>query len=220
MVPDLGADLIRTYSATSASKGLTELNAFHSSPGAGPRHGVFSPSGKHYYQVTELANTIEVFQVSYTPDITLTRVQSISIFPTGTAATVISKAAAAEIAVSSDGRFLYISNREDQKFPDAHVAPPPSTQTVRSDSISAFSIKTDGRLEFLEQSPVGGETPRHFSLDPRQGGRYVAVATQTTGRVAIYERNQHSGKLGIVPVASIDLTTFGVTGPACVTWLD
>ena len=219
MVPDLGADLVRTYSATSASKGITELNAFHSSPGAGPRHGVFSPSGEYYYQLTELANLIEVFRVSYTPNIALTHVQSISVFPTGISTTLISNAFAAEIAITCDGKFLYTSNRNDS-FTDAHVAPPPSTQTVLSDSISAFSVETGGRLVFLERTPVGGESPRHFSLDPRQGEGYVAVATQTTGRVAIYKRNRHSGKLETVPVAGIDLTAFGVTEPVCVTWLD
>ena len=218
-MPDLGADLIRTYSATSASKGITELNAFHTSPGVGPRHGVFSPSGEYYYQLTELSNHIEVFSVLYTPNIALTRVQSISVYPTGISTTLVSNAFASGIAIASDGRFLYTSNRNDS-FTDAHIAPPPSTQTELSDSISTFSVEADGRLVFLERAPVGGKTPRHFSLDPRQDGGYVAVATQTTGRVTIYIRNRHSGKLATVPVASIDLTASGVTKPVCVTWLD
>lgn len=170
--------------------------------------------------MNELANLIEIFKVSYTPMITFTHVEKVSVFPAGTPATVISNAFAAEIAISCDGRFLYTSIRADKTFPDAHVAPPPSTQTVLSDSFSTFSITKDEKLVFLEQSPVGGQTPRHFSLDPKQDGMYVAVATQTTGRVAIYKRNKHSGKLDRIPVASIDLTAFGVTEPVCVTWLD
>ena len=218
VVPDLGADLVRTYSAASDSLSLTELNAYDSLPGAGPRHGVFSLSGKYYYLMNELSNVIEVFEVSYTPVITLTRVDSISVYPAGTPAIV--NATSAEIAISHDGKYLYSSNRLDGTFPDARVAPPPSTETVLSDSISVFSIKKDGKLVFLEQSPVGGQMPRHFSIDPQQDGMYVAVATQLTGRIAIYKRDKHSGKLDKVPVASIDLTAFGVTEPICVTWLD
>ena len=220
VVPDIGADLIRTYSALSVSNGLTELSTFHSSPGFGPRHGVFSPSGKQYYQLNELGKSIDVFNVSYTPNITFTHVQNISAFPTNTNTTITSSAAAAEIAISGDGKFLYISMREDSTFPNALVAPPPSNQTIVSDSFSAFTIETDGVLEFLGQSPVGGRRPRQFSLDPRRGWGYVAVPTQDTGRVAIYKRDKDSGKLGSVPVASIDLTAFGLTKPVCVTWLD
>ena len=220
VVPDIGADLIRTYSAISASNSLAELDTFHSSPGVGPRHGVFSPSGTQYYQLNELGKSIDVFDVSYTPNIALTHVQNISVFPTNTNTTVISDSAAAEIVISGDGRFLYVSIREDGTFPDALVAPPPSNQTIVSDSFSAFSIKTGGVLAFLGQSPVGGRRPRQFSLDPKGSGDYIAVPTQDTGRVAIYKRDNHSGKLGSVPVASIDLPAFGLKKPVCVTWLD
>jgi len=218
LVPDLGADLTRIYSIS--SQGLSELTPVSTAPGSGPRHGVFSPGGKYYYQVNELSNKIDVFCVTYRPNIVLTLVQNISTYPTGTTPALDPVPTAGEIQISSDGKYVYASNRNDKTFPNARVAPSPSTQTTESDSIAAYSVGAHGKLTFLELSPVAGITPRHFSLDPRNGGEYIAVATQTTGRVAVYERDKITGRLGTIPVASIDMKTLGVEQPLCVIWLD
>lgn len=220
IVPDLGADLIRLYSITSATQGVTALTPVKSSPGAGPRHGAFSPAGNMYYQLNEIANRVDVFNVVYTPTIAFTPVQNISTYPTGTTPALNPVPTAGEIAISTDGKYLYTSNRSDKTFSNARVAPSPSTQTIQSDSISQFSIGSDGKLAFVQQTPVGGLAPRHFSLEPTNGGEYVAVATQSTGRVAIYRRDKTTGKIETVPVASIDMNQLGSQQPACVTWLD
>lgn len=218
LVPDLGLNLIHIYSIS--SQGLRRLDPVHTAPGAGPRHGVFSPAGKYYYQVNELSNSVDVFSVAYKPNIVLTHVQNISTYRAGTTPDLDPVPTAGEIQISSDGKYLYTSNRNDLTFPKARVAPSPSTETTKSDSITTYSIRANGKLTFLELTPVAGITPRHFSLEPTDGGKYVAVATQTTGRVAVYRRNKVTGRLGTVPVASIDMKTLGVTQPPCVIWLD
>jgi len=218
LVPDLGADHIHIYCIS--SQGISELAPVPVAPGSGPRHGVFSPAGKYYYQVNELANRVDVFSVAYNPNIVLTLVQNISTYPTGTTPALDPVPTAGEIQISSDGKYVYTSNRSDKTFPSARVAPYPSTETIQSDSITAYSVGTDGKLTFLALSPVAGITPRHFTLEPTNGGEYVAVATQGTGRVAVYQRNKVTGKLGTVPAASIDMATLGVSQPPCVIWLD
>ncbi|RPB24580.1 putative isomerase YbhE [Terfezia boudieri ATCC MYA-4762] len=218
LVPDLGADHIHIYSI--CPQGLSELAPVRVAPGSGPRHGVFNPAGKFYYQLNELANRVDVFSVAYNPNIVLTSVQNISTYPTGTTPALSPVPIAGEIQISSDGKYVYTSNRGDKTFPHARVAPSPSTELTQSDSITVYTVGADGQLTFLEQSPVAGLTPRHFSLEPTNGGEYIAVATQDTGRVAVYQRDKVTGKFGTVPVASIDMATLGVSQPPCVIWLD
>lgn len=219
LAPDLGADLTRLYSVSNS--GLTELAPLSTAQGAGPRHGVFSPAGKHYYQLNELSNNIDVFKVTYTPTITFNPVQNISLYATGTAPALDPTPTGGEIAISPDGKFVYASNRSDKTFPNARIAPSPSTDTIVSDSFATYSVdSTTGKLTFINHTPAGGITPRHFSLETLNGGEYVAVATQTSNRVTIYKRNKITGTLGTVPVAGIDITTLGASGPVVVTWLD
>lgn len=226
LVPDLGADLIRTYSLDGPNSRIIESTPVKVEAGAGPRHGVFAPSGEKYYQLNELSNEVHVFSVKYTtvnhtPTMQFTSVQNISTYPAGTTPAFSPLPTAAEIIISPDGRYLYTSNRSDKTFSSAAVGPAPNTQTVISDSITAFKISPgSGHLKLMEQTPVAGLIPRHFSMETTDGGRYVAVATQTTGRVAVYERDVHSGRLATVPVASIDVGAIGGAEPNCVIWLD
>ncbi|KAF8457743.1 Lactonase, 7-bladed beta-propeller-domain-containing protein [Terfezia claveryi] len=218
LVPDLGADHIHIYSI--CPDGLSELAPVPVPPGSGPRHGVFSPAGEYYYQVNELANRVDVFSVAYNPNIVLTPVQNISTYPTGITPPLYPVPIAGEIQISGDSKYLYTSNRGDKTFPNARVAPSPSNETTQSDSITAYTVDAYGQLTFLEQFPVAGLTPRHFSLEPTNGGEYVAVATQDTGRVAVYQRDKVTGKFGTAPFASIDMATWGASQPPCVIWLD
>ena len=60
------------------------------------------------------------------------------------------KNTAAELAISSDGLFLYASNRGE-------------------DSLVVFSIEPKhGKLDFVQRISCGGKTPRHFTHRPHQ----------------------------------------------------
>ena len=63
----------------------------------------------------------------------------------------------AEIAVFSDGRFLYVSNRGE-------------------DSIAQFAIDAaSGQLRYVATTPTGGAKPRFFTLDPAVIGSVVGA---------------------------------------------
>lgn len=59
VVCDLGIDKIFTY-----DKNLTEISVINTPAGAGPRHTVFSPSGKLLYCANELSSTVSVYRYS------------------------------------------------------------------------------------------------------------------------------------------------------------
>ena len=82
---------------------------------------------------------------------------------------------AAEIAVRSDGKFLYVSNR-------GH------------DSIAVYSIDAKtGELTLRQRVPSRGKTPRYFTLDP--SGKWLIVANQEGGNLAVFGVDAKSGEL-------------------------
>jgi 6-phosphogluconolactonase (cycloisomerase 2 family) len=68
-------------------------------------------------------------------------------------------------------------------------------------------------LELVEAVPAGGSSPRQFSLNA--AGDRVAVAVQTNGWVAIFERDVESGKIGKLLAVKGGL---GENGVVCVQW--
>jgi 6-phosphogluconolactonase (cycloisomerase 2 family) len=68
-----------------------------------------------------------------------------------------------EIAVSADGRFLYLANRGP-------------------DTIATFAL-ADGVPQYLAEVPTGGRWPRHFALS----GRFLYVANERSDTVVTLE---------------------------------
>lgn len=67
-MPDLGADLVRVFSIDKATSLLTASTPFGVPAGSGPRHGAFfvAKSGTTYFfLVSELANTVASYKVTY-----------------------------------------------------------------------------------------------------------------------------------------------------------
>jgi 6-phosphogluconolactonase len=136
-------------------------------PGSGPRHVAFDPSGEEMYVVNELASTVTRFHpFSPTPN---EQLQTISTLPAG----FTGKSWPAEIAVSTDGRFLYVSNR-------GH------------DSIAIFRI-TDNGLVSAGFVPSGGKNPRHFAIDP--SGKFMIVANQDSNNLVLFHVDAATGQL-------------------------
>jgi 6-phosphogluconolactonase len=81
----------------------------------------------------------------------------------------------ADIHVSSDGRFLYCSNR-------GH------------DSIATFRIDPRlGTLSSLGHESTRGMTPRNFAIDPT--GAFLLVANQKSDNIVVFRRDQKTGRL-------------------------
>ncbi|KAG7120218.1 6-phosphogluconolactonase like protein [Verticillium longisporum] len=210
LVPDLGADLVRVYLIDPSTLALHSIEPLVTAPRSGPRHVVFfeSPTGVTYlYLVSELANTITSYAVWYSGNDEI-RFDRVFQCPThGAGNTVPEGAAAAEIAISPDNRFLTVSSRNERSFiipsPDAEGSDATGAGDIESDSLITYLISPEtGELVFLQKFPAGGLIPRHFSMNGN--GSLIAVAVQQDGRVVILRRSVETGQLKEI-IASIKL---------------
>ncbi len=124
---DLGADKIWIYRLMDDGQLIAnESQKFISTPpGSGPRHVIFHPQQPLLYISCELSSTVMTFQVS--EDGSLLQKQTLSTLP----AEFEGASDVAEIQLTPDARFLYVSNR-------GH------------DSLAIFEVNSDGKL-----SPIG-----------------------------------------------------------------
>ena len=171
-VPDLGLDKVVIYDVNAATGELSN----HDPPsvslpaGTGPRHFAFAPDEEHAYVLGEIASTITVFSYDAASG-EMTELQSVSTLPEG----FDDASTTAEIAISSDGKFVYASNR-------GH------------DSIATFAVDpANGTLTFVEHEPTQGRTPRNFAIDP--SGAYLFAGNQATHNIVQFRRDVESGKL-------------------------
>ena len=144
-------------------------------PGSGPRHLAFHPSGKFAYVISELTNTVSAFTFqSDTGEMKL--IQTITTLP----ADFKGQSWCAEVQVHPSGKFLYGSNRGD-------------------DSLAVFSIdETTGMLTPQGQVKTGGNMPRNFRMDP--SGKWLMVANQKSDTVNLFRVDLATG--GLTPSGS------------------
>ncbi|ATY64245.1 3-carboxymuconate cyclase [Cordyceps militaris] len=193
VTPDLGSDVIRLYSFDPKSLKVTEIPPVTVKPGSGPRHVAFAVRGPKtfMYVVTELGNTIIGFEVTYGDTIQLKEIFNIDVHGEGKG--VIATAAASEVIVSPDQKFLIASSRREYtvKIPDFDD----KNKQIDSDPLINFSIdESSGKLTFKQSVSSGGRFPRQFSMN--KAGTKVAVGMQFDARVVIIKRDPQSGDLG------------------------
>ncbi|KPI35839.1 6-phosphogluconolactonase [Cyphellophora attinorum] len=176
VVTDYGADKIRTFTVQNSIvyKGI-ELET---PPGSAPRHAKFGKIGTNDYLfvVSENANTITTYNVSYSGGLLHLTPPSrvIDTFGGKASAEVLKKAKASEIQISLDNKFLMVTNRMDNSFPE-------------SDSLANYRINADGSLAFLQLVPVGGLSPRQFTLN--KAGDLVLVAATASETITVLQRD-------------------------------
>jgi 6-phosphogluconolactonase len=198
LVNDLGSDQISVFPVHPATAELGPPALFSNDrPGSGPRHIAFHPNGRWVYSINEIDSTIDHFL--WTTTSSLTDPQGLlintgfhirTIAPTFPAA----RNTAAEVAVSSDGNFLYASNRGE-------------------DSLVVFSIAdADGTLKLVQRIACGGKTPRHFTLSSDSEERWLLCGNQDSASVTVFRRDGGSGRLTgplqTLPVESPMFTLF------------
>lgn len=84
----------------------------------------------------------------------------------------------ADIHISSDGQFVYASNRGHN-------------------SIAVLKVnEADGSLKLLGNKGCGGEGPRNFSLSPDEN--FMLVANQRTNNIVTLKRDPSTGMLKYV----------------------
>jgi 6-phosphogluconolactonase len=167
---DLGLDTLFVYPFHVATGQVNEtaVQTIHTSPGAGPRHFVFHPDGRHLYVVNERISTVDVFCFEE-PSRSAHLLETISTLPDG--APVPNHAAAIER--DTRGNFLYVSNRG-------------------KDSITVFRIER-ARLKVSGSFASGCRSPRMFTIDPT--GRYLLVANEGSDNIVVFRIDETSGAL-------------------------
>jgi 6-phosphogluconolactonase len=169
LVPDLGADVVHVHTLDTATGKLSTVADTSIRSGAGPRHLAFHPKAPYLYLVSELDATVTVCGFDAETG-ALTPQQVLPAAPAGGP-----KNAPAEIAVSKDARFVYVSNRGPN-------------------SVSIFTVEEGGKtLRALSATPCGGDWPRHLVLDA--SGTLLLVSNQNSGTVTSFRVDPASGGL-------------------------
>lgn len=195
VVNDLGTDELLVIDSQDDAFDLVDSVKVEPA-GCGPRHGVFYPAdaaeATHYIVVCELANLVNVYELSYGADaLTFTEVQSVSTFESGTAP---EGAAAGEIVLSPSGTDLYVSNR---------------LVGGASDTLAHFSVDA-AELTLVSEVPSGGVLPRMFSLGLDGTELFVGNQNGPIG-VAAFDINE-DGSIAAEPKATLDVGLFGGEG--------
>lgn len=169
-VTNLGSDQVLHYEFDAATGALSPGDplGFKSRAGAGPRHIVFSQSGKHAWLLNELDATLDVLAVGTRGSLSL--IQTVRTMPAD--ATV--KPWAADIHLTPDARFLYTSER--------------NTHTLAIFKVDAGS----GKVTPAGHQPTE-QQPRGFQVDST--GSWLFVVGQASHRMTAYRIDGDTGAL-------------------------
>ena len=187
LVCDLGNDTIAVFPIDGATgkMGAVQLSQ-NRVPGSGPRHVVFHPNGRWVYGVNELTSRVdqylwnEVHGSASMPATAFLTDAGHSVSSIDAGSKMVNTAA--EIAVSPEGRFVYVSNRGE-------------------DSLAVFAVdEGTGALRGVQRIGCGGKSPRHFALDAE--GRWLVCGNTKSDGVAVFARDATTGRLS-GPVATL-----------------
>ena len=162
----LGLGEIRGYQLTETGALAHRWTAPAQDAEAGPRHLVRDLTGRCYVS-DELACAVSAYEPEPSGGL-----RHVAAWPASTARSVsLERNHPSEIALSPDGRFLYVANRGP-------------------DTITVFAV-ADGALELIGETPTGGVYPQHFALaDP-----WIVVAHERSHEVTMLHRDQTTGLL-------------------------
>jgi 6-phosphogluconolactonase len=205
---DLGLDSIFQYQLQ--RDGLLKVppkeikrvdNKYHQGPGKkinnGPRRMMIV--GNYIYVLNELTSTLAWFEfeghdLSGTKSSLGKQIGDISTLRHGESNEGM---AAAELQVSKDKEFLYVSNRDvSEPSQERDSIAVFSLTTLRLEDNSALE-RTRGLPFLIQHINSGGKQPRHFSLSNDE--RYVFVANMNSDRITTFSRNLSTGLLMSIP---------------------
>jgi 6-phosphogluconolactonase len=172
LVADLGTDKIHIYDINfSSATPITQASPayFKVASGSGPRHMAIHPNGKVLYLIHELTGEVGVYFYE-NGEITHANTHSL------TSPKFKGHVQAAEIRISPDGKFVYVSNR------------------ASANDLSVFAVGLEGNLSLVQQISTTGRTPRNFNLS--LDGHFILVANQESDDIRIFQRNLMTGLLG------------------------
>jgi 6-phosphogluconolactonase (cycloisomerase 2 family) len=153
--------------------------------GSAPRHFVFHPNGRNFYNLYEHDAKIAVYD--YDARGGFKHRQLISTLPAKFAGSDLSSG----IVISADGKFLYAANR-------LHSA------------VAVFAVGDDGLLRSAGEHWTHADFPRSISIDP--SGQYLYACNQRGDSITSFRINAATGTLSFTgrfePVGSPAVLTF------------
>ena len=163
---DLGTDKIHVFPLAADEK-LDEKATFDVAleAGSGPRHLCFSKDGRFAYLINEVSG--KVTTLTYNGE-TLHPIQYIE-------ADTVNAQGSADIHLSPDGKFLYVSNR------------------LKADGIAIFSVNQETGMLIKVGYQQTGIHPRNFVITP--DGHFLLVACRDSNVVQIFSRDEKTGLL-------------------------
>jgi 6-phosphogluconolactonase len=192
-VPTLGSDAIFQFTFDAKSGQLSSNTpAVHLMKAmTGPRHFITSGDNKFVYVLSELLGTVTTFALDGKTGL-LTEVSSASGLPPDTKLgpgaprgavggpnappprNTDNDIWAADIHMTPNGKFLYISERT-------------------GNAMAAFSVDgASGKLTYLSSTPTERQ-PRGFAIDPK--GRFLVATGEKSETISVYAIDQASGAL-------------------------
>jgi 6-phosphogluconolactonase len=195
-VPTLGSDEIFMFrfDAKTGKLSSNTPGVFLFKPMTGPRHFITSGDNKFVYVLSELLGTVTTFAIDGKTGLlaevsTATGLPPDSKLGPGAPRGAIGAPGgppprntdndiwAADIHLTPNGKFLYISERT-------------------SNTIGAFSVDgATGKLTYLSSTPTERQ-PRGFAIDPK--GRYMVVTGEKSETISVYAIDQASGALKLL----------------------
>ncbi|EMJ9288126.1 lactonase family protein [Klebsiella michiganensis] len=173
---DLGLDRIYQYRLDSATGKLTPNDPpfiAASSPGAGPRHFVFTPQGDGLWLINEEASTLTFYHLDKQSGL-LREGKTVSALPAEYKGTSF----AAGLVLSRDGKQLYVANR-------------------LHNSIAHFTVMADGSLSHQDDIWTRGDYPRTLTLDSQ--GQWLYVMNQRSDNITRFRVASKDGRLTFSP---------------------
>lgn len=183
----LGADQVLQLAFDERSGALAPIGAgfVQAEEGAGPRHIAPAPNGRFLYVLNELSGSVSTYAIDRGTG-ALRRLESVANEPAlrlqlhkgviraGAAVDDTPRVWAADIKVSSDGRFVYATERTSS-----------TVSWYRADPTSG-KLFYSGYLQVEKQ-------PRGIAIDPR--GRWLVVTGEKSTEVGLYAVDPDSGAL-------------------------
>ncbi|MHA8110194.1 lactonase family protein [Lactobacillaceae bacterium Melli_B4] len=171
VVVDLGQDRVYLYDVSDDGQ-LSAVTQLQLDPGFGPRHIRFDAKKGVAYLVGELSSNVAVLDYDQAAGKFSVREIHSTIPEDWT-----EHNGCAAIRVSSDGRFVYVSNRGNN-------------------TIAVFESDDKGSLTFVERASVEGDFPRDFNFNADES--LVVVVNQESDNGTVYDRDAKTGKLTVV----------------------
>ncbi|MCK9685353.1 lactonase family protein [Scleromatobacter humisilvae] len=173
LVTDLGADRVFVYGFDGGTHALrpddaAQSHAYTVAPGSGPHHAVFSPDGRFAYVLDELSADVQALRWD-AREARLSTLQSLAV----SSADFKGAKSGAEIALSPDGRFVYVADRGEN-----------TVVAYRRDAAT-------GELVWLQRIASGGDMPWGFAIDP--SGHWMLVAN--SARVSLLRIDPATGTI-------------------------